>query len=157
MFDKVVDAALSLWTEFHVEDTHFSYTEEPGEVRFEVRTISPISRRCLVAEFSLSKMPGTLWLYSHGACVAEQFRGQGIGKRMNEFRKRIAERAGAWGLLAFAAGSNVVQRNLLQKQGWMRLVDLDTPTPKGQLYSQEIWVYVTRNFGGQKEQKEESQ
>jgi len=155
MFDKVVDAALSLWPEFNVEATHLTNSQDEqnmGTVHFEVRTAT-----VLVAKFSLSKMPGTLWLYSHGACVAERFRGQGIGKRMNEFRKRIAERAGAWGLLEFAAGSNVVQRNLLQKQGWMRLVDLDTPTPKGQLYSQEIWVYVTRNFGGQKEQKEESQ
>jgi len=145
MFDKVVDAALSLWDKFQIEGTYFSYTEEPGEVHFEVRTASIDA--ILVAKFSLSKMPGTLWLYSHGACVTEQFRGQGIGKRMNEFRKRIAESAGAWGLLAFVAGSNTTQRNLLSKQGWMRIGNFSTIVSEEREYIQEIWVVLSENFG----------
>ena len=152
MFDKVVDAALSLWDEFHIEGTRLTYTEEPGEVRFEVRTASIDAT--LVAKFSLSKMPGTLWLYSHGAYVTEQFRGQGIGKRMNEFRKRIAESAGAWGLLAFVAGSNTTQRNLLSKQGWMRIGNFSTIVPEEQEYIQEIWaVVLSENFGTKEESR----
>jgi len=152
MFDKVVDAALSLWPEFHVEGTHLTYMEESGEVRFEVRPAS--DARTLVAKFSLSKMPGTLWLYSHGACVTEQFRRQGIGKRMNEFRKRIAESAGAWGLLAFVAGSNTTQRNLLSKQGWMRIGNFSTIVPEEQEYIQEIWaVVLSENFGTKEESR----
>ena len=145
MFDKVVDAALSLWPEFNVEATHLTNSQDEqnmGTVHFEVRTAT-----VLVAKFSLSKMPGTLWLYSHGACVTEQFRGQGIGKRMNEFRKRIAESAGAWGLLAFVAGSNTTQRNLLSKQGWMRIGNFSTIVSEEREYIQEIWVVLSENFG----------
>ena len=82
MFDKVVDAALSLCPEFHVEGTHLTNSQDEqnmGTVHFEVRTASIDAT--LVAKFSLSKMPGTLIDYP---C-------EGIGQFPRPLTLRVAE------------------------------------------------------------------
>lgn len=163
MFDELRDVAASVWPEFiermvtkvgEVVELKTAFDDD-STLNFQVRTID--ARLMLISEFKLSKLPGTLWLYSHGAHVCEPCRGNGVGALLNEFRIRIAQESGAWGLLAFVRGDNIAQRKVMMKNGWVLRTDValsdggrvtqdeivDDP-----LYVQEIWTYVVEaNFG----------
>ena len=150
MFEKVCEAAESIWPLYQEALANkvgsplritFSYYDGETGIEFQVRTDD--TRLLLITSFSLSKMPGTLWLYSHGAYVCEPWRKNGVGTLMNEFRQHIALEAGAWGLLAFVRGDNEPQRKLLENRGWKR-AQVFWATD----YTQELWAYqVITNFG----------
>ena len=151
MFEKGREAAESVWPFYEealankvgspVQLVPCTDGEFSDRIEFQVRTNDV--RLLLITSFSLSKMPGTLWLYSHGAYVCEPWRKNGVGTLMNEFRQHIALEAGAWGLLAFVRGDNEPQRKLLENRGWKR-AQVFWATD----YTQELWAYqVITNFG----------
>lgn len=77
--------------------------------------------------FSMSLMPGNKRIViSHGVKVDEDFRGQGIGKRLLALREEVAREAGINLLLATVRDDNAVEIHLLEAAGWKRLLQRKT-------------------------------
>lgn len=75
-----------------------------------------------VASFSLSFMPGNRrTLISHAALVKPEFRGKGVGTRMNKLREEAAREAGVTLMLATVRDDNAPEIRVLEKCEWKRL------------------------------------
>ena len=146
MFDTLSGKAVRLWKTWRldraeIKDDVLVYNHEGDTIHFEVWKDHG---RVELAHFSLSKIPGTLWLYSSGVWVAESYRGRGIGEDLNRFRRALCEDAKAWGLLAFVRGDNTVERLILSRGNWKLLSIMVVPLTH---YAQEIWVWKSSFFG----------
>jgi ribosomal protein S18 acetylase RimI-like enzyme len=75
------------------------------------------------SEFRLSFLPGNRRiLISHGVRIPEDRRGKGLGQKYLRMREEIAREAGVNLLLATVREDNPVEKHLLRKHGWEKLI-----------------------------------
>lgn len=72
--------------------------------------------------WSMSPLPGNgEVLVSHGAYVAPEARGKGLGQKLHKARLDVAKSAGASYILATVEMDNAPEIHILEKNGWKRL------------------------------------
>jgi len=93
-----------------------------------------------MAQFGLTPLPGCecAVLVSHGAWVADDHRGKGLGTALLQIRTEAIKQAGYALALATVRSDNQVERKLLYKAGWRRARSF-TPYPHLD-HTVQLWI-----------------